>query len=46
MWTFSKAAEPCSAVRSTVPKYNGFVEEDYTATGLWLLKTLAKYNTK
>ena len=46
MWTFSKAAEPCSAVRSTVPKYNGFVAEDYTATGLWLLKTLAKYNTK
>ncbi len=46
MWTFSKVAEPCSAVRSTVPKYNGFVREDYTATGLWLLDTLAKRNTR
>ena len=46
MWTFSKVAEPCSAVRSTVPKYNGFVQEDYTATGLWLLDTLAKHATR
>ena len=46
MWTFSKVAEPCSAIRSTVPKYNGFVREDYTATGLWLLDTLAKRNTR
>ncbi len=25
------------------PKYSGFVREDYTATGIWLLDTLAKY---
>ena len=46
MWTFSKVAEPCSAVRSTVPKYSGFEEADYTATGLWLMETLKKYNTR
>ena len=43
MWSFSKAPEACSAVRSTVPKYSGFTQEDYTETGLWLLSTLAKY---
>ena len=46
MWSFSKVAEACSAIRSTVPKYSGFVTEDYTETGLWLLETLKKYNTK
>ncbi len=46
MWSFSKVAEACSAVRSTVPKYSGFTEEDYTETGLWLLKTLREHDTK
>lgn len=46
MWSFSKVPEACSAIRSTVPKYNGFETEDYTDTGLWLLKTLAEHNTK
>jgi endoglucanase len=46
MWAFSKSPEACSAVRSTVLKYSGFTEEDYTKTGIWLLETLAKYNTK
>ena len=46
MWSFSKVAEACSAIRSTVPKYNGFVQEDYTETGLWLLETLEKHKTK
>ena len=46
MWSFSKVAEACSAIRATVPKYSGFVTEDYTETGLWLLETLKKYNTK
>ena len=46
MWSFSKVAEASAAVRSTVPKYNGFVREDYTETGLWLLDTLAKYKTR
>ena len=46
MWSFSKVAEACSAIRSTVPKYSGFVQEDYTETGLWLLETLKKHSTK
>ncbi len=46
MWSFSKVAEACSAIRSTVPKYNGFVTEDYTKTGLWLMETLAKYTSR
>ncbi len=46
MWSFSKVAEACSAIRSTVPKYHGFVHEDYTETGLWLLDTLKKHQTK
>ena len=44
MWAFSKAPEPCSAIRSSALKYSGFSAEDYTKTGLWLLDTLAKYN--
>ncbi len=43
MWSFSKVAEACSAIRSTVPKYSGFTREDYTETGLWLLDTLKKH---
>ena len=46
MWSFSKVAEASAAVRSTVPKYSGFVREDYTETGLWLLDTLAKHKTR
>ncbi len=46
MWSFTKVPEACSAIRSTVPKYSGFVPEDYTKTGLWLLDTLAKYDSK
>lgn len=43
MWSFSKVAEPCSAIRSSCRKYSGFTEEDYTETGLWLLDTLRRY---
>lgn len=43
MWSFSKVAEPCSAIRSNCLKYSGFTEEDYTETGLWLLETLKKH---
>ena len=43
MWSFSKVAEACSAIRSTVPKYSGFTRDDYTETGLWLLDTLEKH---
>lgn len=46
MWSFSKVNEACSAVRFNVAKYSGFVPEDYTATGKWLLETLAKYTSK
>ena len=45
-WSFSKVAEPCSAIRSTVPKYSGFEREDYTETGVWLMDTLKKHNGK
>ena len=44
MWSFSKAPEACSAIRSGVFKYNGFEKEDYSETGLWLLDTLAEHN--
>ena len=44
MWAFSKAPEACSAIRSTVPKYNGFTRDDYTETGLWLLDTLSAHS--
>ena len=46
MWSFSSAPEACSAVRSGVIKYSGFETEDYTATGLWLLDTLAKHRSR
>ena len=46
MWAFSKAPEPCSAIRSNVLKYSGFEEADYTDTGRWLLATLSKYSTR
>ena len=43
MWSFSKVAEACSAIRPTVPKYSGFTREDYTETGIWLLDTLQQH---
>ena len=46
LWSFSKVAEACSAIRSTVPRYNGFSPEDYTETGRWLLDTIKKHNTR
>ena len=46
MWSFSKVAEACSVIRSTVPKYKGFTREDYTKTGLWLMDTLAKHTSR
>ena len=46
MWAYSKVAEACSAIRYSVPKYSGFTEEDYSETGLWLLKTLKEHSTR
>ena len=45
MWSFSAAPEPCSALRTGLLKYSGFADEDYTATGRWLLDTLARHST-
>ena len=45
MWSFSKAPEACSAIRSNVHKYSGFERDDYSATGQWLLDTLQKYRS-
>ena len=46
MWSLSKVREASAMIRFTVPKYNGFTQEDYTETGLWLLDTLKKHNTR
>ena len=46
MWSLSKVAEASAFIRSTVPKYSGFTEEDYSPTGLWLLETLKKHTGK
>ncbi len=46
MWSLSKAPEASAAIRFSVPKYSGFLEEDFSPTGLWLLETLQKYNSK
>ena len=46
MWSLSAAAEPCSALRFGVLKYSGFEEGDFTETGLWILDTLARHNTR
>ena len=46
MWSFSKAPEACSAIRSTVLGYSGFSREDFTATGQWLLDTLAAHRSR
>ena len=43
MWAYAKAPEACSAIRSNVLKYNGYAREDYSATGLWLIDTLAAH---
>ena len=45
LWSFSAASEACSAIRSGAHKYSGFSREDYTATGQWLLDTLAAHDT-
>ena len=46
MWSLSKVPEASAMIRSTVLKYSGFAEEDYTPTGLWLLETLEKHTGK
>lgn len=46
MWSFSAAPEPCSALRTGLLKYSGFADEDYNATGRWLLDTLSEHHSQ
>ncbi len=46
MWAFSISPEACSALKRSVLKTHGFVEADFNDTGLWLLATLEKYNSR
>ena len=46
MWSFSKVAEACSAVKPSALKYSGYERDDFSETGQWLMDTIAKYNTK
>ena len=45
MWSYSMVREACSALRAGLHKYSGFEREDYSATGQWLLDTLARYDS-
>lgn len=40
MWSFTNFPEACSAIRRQCLKYNGFTDDDYSETGLWLKKTI------
>ena len=40
MWSFSKAPEACASIVSTCPKTSGFMPEDFSPTGQWLIETL------
>ena len=46
MWALSKQPEACSMIKSSSLVYKGYTAEDYTETGLWLLETLKKYDSK
>ncbi len=46
MWAFSNISEACSAIRPTVHKYHGYEPEDYSDTGVWLIETLKKHDSK
>ena len=46
MWSYSAVAEPCSALKRGALKNNGFTEEDYSPTGIWLLETIEKHNSQ
>ena len=46
MWALSKQPEACSMIKSSVLTYKDYQPEDYTETGLWLLETLKKHDTK
>ncbi len=46
MWAFSNMGDPHCTIKRYVLKYNGYTEEDYTETGLWLIDMLKKNNGK
>lgn len=43
MWSFVNIPEACSAIRHQCVKYNGFTDDDYSETGLWLKKTIMEH---
>ncbi|MBR2578414.1 MAG: glycoside hydrolase family 5 protein [Erysipelotrichaceae bacterium] len=42
MWNFSKAPEASAAIRRDCAKRSGFVKDDFTEAGQWLLETIAE----
>ena len=40
MWNFSKAAEPCAALKGDCLKTKDFLTEDFSEAGLWLIDTI------
>ncbi len=40
MWSFSKVGEASAAIRSNVPKYYGFTEDEYSVAGQWLINMI------
>ncbi|MBQ6217300.1 MAG: glycoside hydrolase family 5 protein [Erysipelotrichaceae bacterium] len=46
MWEFSKTAEASAAIRRDCLKDRGFVREDFSTAGTWLIDTIAKYSDK
>lgn len=46
LWALAKVPEACSIIRHDVHKNYGFVEDDYTPTGKWLMETLKSHNSR
>jgi len=46
MWEFSKTAEASAAIKRDCLKDRGFVREDFSTAGTWLIDTIAKYSDK
>ena len=42
MWNFSKAAEPCAALKGDCLKTKDFSMEDFSEAGLWFIDTVEK----
>lgn len=46
MWEFSKTAEASAAIKRDCLKDRGFVREDFSTAGTWLIDTITKYSDK